>query len=598
MNPVLTLRLVSIAAAADAAGHGEKEAVYQAACDELQVSRATLLKKLKGVRVSKPRKRRSDTGKTTLTHDEMLAISGVWLASPRPGNGKKGFSLEDIVNGLRDNGLIIAGRNDTDTGEFFPLSVDAISRALRQHHLHPDQLRAPAPALELASLHPNHVWQLDASICVLYYLKNPARKVKGDTGLRVMSAAEFNKNKPRNLDRIVNDRVWSFEITDHTTGWIYVEYRFGGESAINFLEVMINAMQERDSADVLHGVPQILFTDPGSALVSASLLNMCRGMGIQTLRHRAHNARATGSVEKARDIIERKFEGGLRFVHVNDIDELNRLARLWRMKFNRTAVHSRHGMSRTDAWLKITEAQLVKAPVPEICRELAVMAPEERTVTGKLRVTFRGKEFDVSGVPDVYVGDKVLVARNPWSDIEARVVTVNDEGFESFHIIHAVQKDELWQYSTRAPVIGEEYRQLPQTITQNNRDEVEQLTWGTASREETDAAKKNKALPFDGRFNPYLDIERDDHPAYLPKRGQASDVRGPRIEQRPLTHVEAAKALREKFSADGHTWTPEHYRQLTAQYPEGVPETALDEVMVTLTTPTRSSVISSIVNGN
>ena len=30
-------------------------------------------------------------------------------------------------------------------------------------------------------------------------------------------------------------------------------------------------------------------------------------------------------------------------------------------------------------------------------------------------------------------------------------------------------------------------------------------------------------------------------------------VRGPRIEQRPLTHVEAAKALREKFSANGHT---------------------------------------------
>jgi hypothetical protein len=30
MNPALTQRLVSIAAAADAAGHGEKEAVYRA----------------------------------------------------------------------------------------------------------------------------------------------------------------------------------------------------------------------------------------------------------------------------------------------------------------------------------------------------------------------------------------------------------------------------------------------------------------------------------------------------------------------------------------------------------------------------------------
>ncbi|HCQ0802508.1 TPA: DDE-type integrase/transposase/recombinase [Escherichia coli] len=597
MNPALTQRLVSIAAAADAAIHGEKEAVYRAACEELQMSRATLLKKLKGVRMSKPRKQRSDAGKTTLTHDEMLTISGAWLASPRPGNGKKGYSLEDIVDGLRDNGLIIAGRTDTETGEFFPLSIDAISRALRQHRMHPDQLRAPSPALELASLHPNHVWQLDASICVLYYLKNPAKKAKGDTGLRVMSAAEFNKNKPRNLDRIVNDRVWSFEITDHTTGWIYVEYRFGGESAVNFLEVMINAMQERGGADVLHGVPKILFTDPGSALVSASLLNMCRAMGICTIQHKAHNARATGSVEKARDIIERKFEGGLRFLRVDDIDELNRLARLWRMKFNRTAIHSRHCMSRTDAWLRITEEQLVKAPAPEICRELAISLPEERTVTGKLRVPFRGKEYDVSDVPGVFVGDKVMVARNPWSDEEARVVIINDEGFETFHVINAIQKDELWQYSTSAPVIGEEYRQLPETVTRTNRDKVEQHTYGTASREETDAAKKDKALPFGGRFNPYLDIERDDHPAYLPKRGQASDVRGPRTEQRPMTHVEAAKALRDKFSADGLTWTPEHYRQLTAQYPDGVPEAALDEVMATLTTPARSSVIS-IVNSN
>ncbi|EFN9722783.1 integrase [Escherichia coli] len=597
MNPALTQRLVSIAAAADAAIHGEKEAVYRAACEELQMSRATLLKKLKGVRMSKPRKQRSDAGKTTLTHDEMLTISGAWLASPRPGNGKKGYSLEDIVDGLRDNGLIIAGRTDTETGEFFPLSIDAISRALRQHRMHPDQLRAPSPALELASLHPNHVWQLDASICVLYYLKNPAKKTKGDTGLRVMSAAEFNKNKPRNLDRIVNDRVWSFEITDHTTGWIYVEYRFGGESAVNFLEVMINAMQERGGADVLHGVPKILFTDPGSALVSASLLNMCRAMGICTIQHKAHNARATGSVEKARDIIERKFEGGLRFLRVDDIDELNRLARLWRMKFNRTAIHSRHCMSRTDAWLRITEEQLVKAPAPEICRELAISLPEERTVTGKLRVPFRGKEYDVSDVPGVFVGDKVMVARNPWSDEEARVVIINDEGFETFHVINAIQKDELWQYSTSAPVIGEEYHQLPETVTRTNRDKVEQHTYGTASREETDAAKKDKALPFGGRFNPYLDIERDDHPAYMPKRGQASDVRRPRTEQRPMTHVEAAKALRDKFSANGLTWTPEHYRQLTAQYPDGVPEAALDEVMATLTTPVRSSVIS-IVNGN
>ncbi|HBV6484938.1 TPA: integrase, partial [Klebsiella pneumoniae] len=119
-----------------------------------------------------------------------------------------------------------------------------------------------------------------------------------------------------------------------------------------------------------------------------------------------------------------------------------------------------------------------------------------------------------------------------------------------------VQKDEHG-FAVDAPVIGESFKPLPQTVAQQHLDEVEQHVFGTASKEETEAARKGKALPFGGRFNPYLDIERDDHPTYLPKRGQESQVRGPRIEQRPLSHVEAAKLLRERLTAAGHSWFPE-----------------------------------------
>lgn len=267
MNPVLTQRLVAIAEAASAAGHGKKEAVYQAACEELCMSRATLLKKLNAVRLQKPRKQRSDAGDSALTRDEAMTISGTLMETIR-GTGKRTLSVEKAINSLRDNGLIVSGRLDETTGEIVPLSASAIIRALRQYRLHPDQLRAPAPAVQLASRHPNHVWQLDASICVLYYLKNPAKGVKGDTGLRIMDEKEFNKNKPANVAKVVNDRVWSFEGTDHTTGWIYLEYRFGGETTENFTSVLINMMQERGGADVLHGVPKVLFTDPGAALKS------------------------------------------------------------------------------------------------------------------------------------------------------------------------------------------------------------------------------------------------------------------------------------------------------------------------------------------
>lgn len=83
--------------------------------------------------------------------------------------------------------------------------------------------------------------------------------------------------------------------------------------------------------------------------------------------------------------------------------------------------------------------------------------------------------------------------------------------------------------------------------------ETEALVTGTDNAADAAAARKAKALPFGGRLDPYKHIDDTTLPAYMPKRGQASDVRGPRTEQRPMTHVEAAKALRDKFSADGLT---------------------------------------------
>lgn len=594
MNPVLTQRLVAIAEAASAAGHGNKEAVYQAACEELCMSRATLLKKLNAVRLQKPRKQRSDAGETALTRDEAMTISGALKKTLR-GTGKRTLSVRKAISSLRDNGLIAAGKLDTETGEIVPLSTSAIVRALYSYRLHPDQLSAPPPAVQLASRHPNHVWQLDASICVLYYLKNPDKKIKGDTGLRIMDEKVFNKNKPDNLARVVNDRVWSFEGTDHTTGWIYLEYRFGGETTENFTSVLINMMQERGGADVLHGVPKVLFTDPGAALKSPTMANLCQALGIQLIAHKARNARATGSVEKARDILERDFEHGLCFCRVDTIDELNGLARKWRMKFNRSETHSRHQMTRTDKWLLITEEQLVKAPSVEVCREAAVSAPVSSKVDTFLRVRFRGRQYDVSAVPGVCVGDRVMVARNLYRDDQAQVVMTGEDGFRTFFLVDEVLKDEHG-FAVGAPVIGENFKSLPETIAQQNAEEVEQHIFGTTSKEETAAAKKAGALPFGGRFNPYLDIERDDHPTYLPKRGRESQVRGPRIEERPLTLVEAAKTLRTRLMQAGKSWQAEHYTLLVKRYPEGVPVTEIDALAEELSGG--QSPRLSIVNGH
>lgn len=589
MSAALTERLVSVARAARDAGHGKRGAVYDAACAELGLSRATLLRKLKEVSVTDKRKKRVDAGRSALSREEAAMISATLREATRK-NGKRLYSIADAVETLRTNGFISAGRTDEETGEFFPLSEDTISRALRNYGLHPEQLDAPAPSSEMASLHPNHVWEIDASLCTLYYLSN------GHKGLQVMDSAKFYKNKPANIARIASDRVWSYEITDHTSGWIYVEYVMGAESGENLCSVLINAMQERGGADVLHGVPKILYLDPGSANTAGMTKNICRSLGINLIAHKPHNARATGQVEKARDIIERKLEPGLKFQPVNSLEELNTLAVKWRSHFNATAVHSRHRKTRTDIWLKITAEQLLKAPSVEVCRELAVAAPESRKVTSKLRVPFRGIEYDVSAVPGVMVGEKLMITRNPWRTDAAQVVLTGEDGHEMFFLVDEVKKNEFG-FAEKAAVFGESHKAVADTPAQTAAKEIEQLVTGTENATDAAAARKAKALPFGGRLDPYKHIDDTTLPTYMPRRGQASEVRSPRVEQRPLTHVEAAKVLREKFTASGHKWTPEHYRQLAAQYPDGVPEVALDEVMVTLTTPARSSVIS-IVNGN
>ncbi len=49
MTPALTEKLVETARAARDAGHGKRGAIYDAACAELGMSRATLLRRLKEV---------------------------------------------------------------------------------------------------------------------------------------------------------------------------------------------------------------------------------------------------------------------------------------------------------------------------------------------------------------------------------------------------------------------------------------------------------------------------------------------------------------------------------------------------------------------
>lgn len=577
VNAVMESLLSDAVARVMAAPHGQKEPIYQALAQRAGVSIGTA-KRLVGERMrqlQRPRKRRSDHGESTLTIDEARLIS-TYLMESRRATGKQLADIEAAVETLRADGLITAGRIDEETGEFRPLSISAISRALTSFNYHPSQLEQPAPKVELRTLHPNHLWQIDPSLCVLYYLKT-------EDGLRSMSAKEFYKNKPRNFDRIAHERVWRYPIVDHTTGAFYVEYVLGAESGENLCTAFINAMQARGGHDPFHGVPQIAMLDPGSANTSTMFRNLCNVLNVKLEINEPGKPWAKGSVEKTNDIIEREFEHRLKFYRVSSLDDLNTAAWNWAISFQIRAVHSRHGMTRFQAWQKITPAQLRVAPPAAVCRTLATHAPQERTVTPQLRVSFRGQEYDVRHVPGVIPGMKLEITRNAWRDDDSAFVLGVDEDGRSMQFIVPQLRTDDFGFSDAAVTMGE-YHPHKDTPADTHRKEIERIAMGASTDEEAAAKRKAGTLPFEGKIKPQQPIAPQ--VAYIPRRGTQMDVDAPSVvdltvprvelpeikrEFPPRTHFEAAREISALLTARGLEWSAAMMDETVRRYPAGVP---------------------------
>ena len=586
-NPALIERLGEIAKTAQNLGRGEKSRYLQTKADELGMSVSTLYRKLESVAVKPTRKARSDKGEMTLTLDDAKLISSVVMEGMRK-NGKRIMTVERAVMMLRANGMISACHTDGTA-----LSVGAIVRGLKAYHLHPDQLLEPSPVVSMKSLHPNHLWQIDPSLCVLYYLP----RVGKDTGLRVASHDEFYKNKPSNLVKIINDRVWRYTGTDHASGVIYCHYYFGGETSANLCDFFIRMMSPKADIgkDPLRGRPKMVMLDPGSANTSSAFKTLCQALETEVQINKPNNPRAKGQVEKANDIVETHFESGLKFVEVNDIDTLNALCDKWLRYFNSQAIHSRHGLTRYKAWQKIKSDELVIAPPADYCKSLALSVPKEAKVTPELEIRYKGKVYDVSALP-VLVGQKILVAQNPWEVDGARVCVPMADGKETWVAVPEVVFDEMG-FRENAVIVGQGYKAHNDTKAQTHAKELQKIAMGTDTLEQAEAKRKAKALPFDGKLDPYKHNDTvldNDNTLYMPKKGPQSveQSRYERVIAEPvLSKVDIAKQLKPRLEALGADWSLA-VKVLQERYPNGIHASGLDEVFEVLT---ESSVLKTIL---
>lgn len=551
--------LRTIAKRLDAAKHGEKSPIVEQAAAYLCCSNKKVYQMLSDAGLTATRKTRTDKGDSIITREQAELIGGMILVATRA-NGKQILAVTDAAEMLKAQGKIP------------DVAVSTILRALKAYHCHPSQLATPTAHVNQRSLHPNHVWQIDASVCVLFYLP------KG--GLAVMEQKEFYKNKPANVAKIAKERVIRYVVTDHYSAATYVEYVMGAESSENLTHVFLNSIQHRAANDPMHGVPNILVMDKGSANLSGLFLNLLDRLGIEHIEHATGNSRAKGQVEKHNDIVECKFESRLSFLNVRSLDELNAYATRWLTHFNANAIHSRTRKTRNAVWLTITGEQLRLAPSLEICRELVTTKPKTVKVRGDLTVThtikgYPNQAYNLTHLPDIYPKAEIDIVINPY-----RAPDIDVTWLDTVYTISPVVTDDAG-FAIDSPVIGVSMIAKPESVADTNRKAMLKAAYGADTEAEVDKARKKKQAAYVGQIDAMADVDNSHNDGFVPNvitKAAATVDTSAHVASReikPLTHVEAAMQLRGLL---GSQWTSEHFANLQAQYPHGVPTTAITDI--------------------
>lgn len=573
LTPAQTLLLHELARDMDAAPPtgGARPALVARAAEALGRSPKTVYALLRRVTGRATRRPRSDKGVSALDNaPELLREAAGLLHFSRRLNGKQTMSLKDARERLAANGRGV----QNNAGEIVMPGCAALSRALRKSACHPRQLAQAAPATQLRSLHPNHVWEADASVCVLYRLPGG--------GVRLVDEKVYNQHKPRKMAEIADRRVIRYVVADHYSGCLYVRYeQAAGEDAAGVLRTLVAAMSDRGPQDPMHGVPDMLFMDKGSGNCSSLVTQFLADLGCTPVWHRAGNARATGAVEAAQNLVERGFESRLRFMEIPSLEELQAQADRWRRHFNARNILTRAGRPRNLVWLAITDAQLRTAS-RAVLEAVAHWRDETRVIDNhfKIRVDTRThgvQEYDLRelGYHGLTSGDRVKVRLSPFRAPAVVVIKELPDGKELRYEVAPVARDAAG-FDLSAPVLGQEYRAQPRTAAEKNLDEIRMRATGADNARDAEKiiAAKNRPL------FPDIDIMADvaEAPAYLRRAGRPAAVEAPTAEPAPLNRAQAAARLAQLC---GEAWAADPAgcnALIRERWPTSVPETALPEL--------------------
>lgn len=519
------------------------------------------------------KKPRKGKGETCVPEALCRKIAGLVICGDRA-NGKRPMCIKDAVKRWEANGEGIA---DPETGEVTMPSVETISRAMRRYGCHPNQLRVASPSVRMRTEYPNRLWQADASVCVLY-------RIRGTGNIGLMKEESYNEKKPENLIKIRNTRIVRYIVVDHCSGNFYLRYeQAAGEDAKGFLNTLIDAITDRGPQDVMHGVPEILYTDPGPGPASSLVTGFCGQMGITPAQHVPGRARATGSVEKCQDIVECKFESRLRFLEVPDVAQLQVLADRWRRYFCATAIHTRTKKTRNDVWLSIP-AEKLRTAEADVMHSIAAwgevrcQVKDDFTISADTRTHYGVRRYDLRelGYHGLQVRDSVSVRLNPYKAPSIIAVIEKPDGERVSFEVPPMQFDGAG-FDLGAPAFGEGFKAMPKTRAEKNLEAIKKEAYGVQSVEEADKMRRAGKPAYAG-----IDIMADvkEAPVYLKKAGTPLPLEEKKADVPPMKRLSFALMMRREHP---DVWrddnTDECAEWLRTRYPDTVPGNEIEAVI-------------------
>ena len=490
LSPDMRRELHQLHSALLGAGHGSKGALVAQFCSFNGLDSNTVYRWLKTeCGYASGRAPRADKGRTCLpaaSIDFMAAIKREGLR----GNGHAIMPTGVAMNIADTNGVTVN------------VSASRVNTLLRQQGLAAKSLAAPRNTVRMRSTHPNHVHQIDPSLCVLYYMHGKQA---------IMGAEQFNKNKPEAFAK-VKLKLWRYVRYDHASGCIDAKYyEAAGENQHSLFDFMLHTWSQQPGR-LNHGVPERLLWDKGSANTSAAVCNLLDALGVLHETHAAHHAWAKGGVENANRLVETHFESRLRVEPVSSVEQLNAACAAWLKAYNANAIKhvdaritrdSGQPFVRDDLWHLITPAQLRNMPSRAVCQWFFHGKEGTRQVTN-LQISFRHPELEAPAIYKLHdwaqhltKGEQVRVLPLLGKAGAVRVLIDQLGALPPLacEVLPVMAFDQNGR-DAAGQVFGQGYAALPDDATVLAAKRLNQAAYGVGGLDEADALRSKNARPF------------------------------------------------------------------------------------------------------